>query len=77
MPGITNANLNQAMAVGAAIAYFWTKKWPAAAGFYLFAVASGLIMGESMGGVANAIITIAGGSGSIYGTNIACPLDKC
>lgn len=44
---------------------------------YLYALASGFIGGEGIGGVVNAILQLAGIGGSTYGTNIACPLDSC
>lgn len=36
-----------------------------------------MIAGEGLGGVVNAILTIAKVDGSIYGTNIACPMNAC
>jgi uncharacterized oligopeptide transporter (OPT) family protein len=43
-----------------------------------FAVAAGLIAGEGIGGVVNAIFQIAGIAGpDPYGTQIACPVNEC
>jgi uncharacterized oligopeptide transporter (OPT) family protein len=43
-----------------------------------FAVAAGLIAGEGIGGVVNAIFQIAGIAGpDPYGTQIACPVNSC
>jgi hypothetical protein len=40
---------------------------------YCFAVAAGFTAGEGLGGIVNAILTIAGISGARYGTSIGCP----
>lgn len=67
-----------AMLIGAIWAYFWAKKNPTHFDIYGYAVAAGLIAGEGIGGVINAIFQIAGIAGpSPYGTNIACPGDSC
>lgn len=63
-----------AMTMGSAVAAIWTKKRPEHFDIYGYAVAAGLIAGEGIGGVINAIFQIAGISGSVYGTNLACPL---
>ncbi|PVH77466.1 OPT superfamily oligopeptide transporter [Cadophora sp. DSE1049] len=68
---------NIAIAIGATVAYFWIKKYPASANMYIYALAAGLIAGEGIGGVVNAIFQLAGISGSTYGTNVGCPLDQC
>jgi uncharacterized oligopeptide transporter (OPT) family protein len=65
------------MAMGSVIAFFWRKKYSASADMYMYAVASGFIAGEGIGGVVNAILELAGLGGSVYGTNIACPADSC
>ena len=66
-----------AMIIGATIAHWWAKKSHASFDSYCYAVAAGLISGEGIGGVVNAIFQIAGISGDKYGTNIACPGDFC
>lgn len=40
---------------------------------YCFAIATGFIAGEGLGGIVTAILTIAGVSGATYGTTIGCP----
>lgn len=42
-----------------------------------YAVAAGLIAGEGIGGVINAIFQIAGISGEIYGSSVGCPAGMC
>ncbi|KAH0354266.1 oligopeptide transporter, partial [Aureobasidium melanogenum] len=67
-----------AMVIGAIPTYFWAKRNPKSFEIYGFAIAGGLIAGEGIGGVINAIFQIAGIAGpSPYGTNIACPGDSC
>ena len=58
------------MAVGATINHFWERRSPKTFDMYAFALAAGLIAGEGMGGVMNAILAVAGVDGSIYGTAI-------
>ncbi|KAH0562517.1 hypothetical protein GP486_002792 [Trichoglossum hirsutum] len=66
-----------AMAVGATSARIWAKRNPAGFDKYCYAVAAGLIAGEGIGGVVNAIFQIAGISGDLKGSNVACPGDSC
>ena len=67
-----------AMCIGAIPAFYWAKKNPQHFDIYGYAVAAGLIAGEGIGGVLNAIFQIAGIAGpDPYGTNIACPGDSC
>ncbi|KAG1732694.1 OPT oligopeptide transporter protein-domain-containing protein [Suillus paluster] len=40
---------------------------------YCFAIAAGFIAGEGLGGIVNAIFTIAGISGATHGTSVGCP----
>lgn len=66
------------MIIGALPCYFWAKRNPQSFDIYGFAIAAGLIAGEGIGGVINAVFQVAGISGpSPYGTNIACPADAC
>ncbi|KAK5131939.1 hypothetical protein LTR08_000451 [Meristemomyces frigidus] len=66
------------MVMGAVPSYFWAKKNPRHFDIFGYAVAAGLIAGEGIGGVINAIFEIGGISGpSPYGTNIACPANSC
>jgi len=66
-----------AMIMGAVPSYFWAKRWPKNFDVFGYAIAAGLIAGEGIGGVINAIFQVAGISGDMYGTNIACPGDAC
>ncbi|KAF2460450.1 oligopeptide transporter [Lineolata rhizophorae] len=66
-----------AMVIGAVPAYFWAKKWPVSFDIYCYAVAAGLIAGEGIGGVINAILEICQVSGTFYGSGIACPMESC
>lgn len=66
-----------AMLVGALISYYWAKKNPVSFDVYAYGIAAGGIAGEGLGGVINAIFTIAGIDGTKYGSNIACPMDSC
>jgi OPT family oligopeptide transporter len=67
-----------AMVIGALPSYYWAKKKPEHFDIYCFAVAAGLIAGEGIGGVVNAIFQVAGIAGPIpYGTQIACPANSC
>ncbi|KAF9632569.1 Oligopeptide transporter OPT superfamily [Lasiodiplodia theobromae] len=66
-----------AMIMGALPAYIWAKRNPKSFDIYGYAIAAGLIAGEGIGGVVNAIFQIAGISGDFYGSNIACPGDLC
>ncbi|KAI0630922.1 OPT oligopeptide transporter [Trametes polyzona] len=63
-----------AMLFGSLIALGWRRYWPASAVMYCYAVAAGMIAGEGLGGIANAVLQIAGVSGSVKGTAIGCPL---
>ncbi|KAI2615248.1 oligopeptide transporter [Hypoxylon sp. NC1633] len=63
--------------IGATVAWVW-KKWNLKSfDLYGYAVAAGFIAGEGLGGVIGAILQIAGVSGDIYGTSIACPAGYC
>ena len=43
---------------------------------YCYAVAAGMIAGEGLGGIANAVLQIAGVSGAVKGTAVGCPLNE-
>ncbi|KAG7095440.1 hypothetical protein E1B28_006189 [Marasmius oreades] len=67
-----------AMAVGSVINYFWQKRNPKHHDIYMFAVAAGLLAGEGLGGVFNALLAVIGVDGSKFGTVIGCPgLEFC
>jgi OPT family oligopeptide transporter len=62
-----------AMVIGSTWAYLWAKKNPRSFDLIAYAIAAGLIAGEGIGGVINAILQIAKVSGDYYGTWVACP----
>ncbi|KAK5691959.1 hypothetical protein LTR97_011130 [Elasticomyces elasticus] len=67
-----------AMLIGAVPSYFWAKRNPKHFDIYGYAIAAGLIAGEGIGGVINAIFQIAGISGpDPYGSQIGCPAQSC
>ncbi|KAF2090219.1 oligopeptide transporter [Saccharata proteae CBS 121410] len=66
-----------AMIMGSTLSHFWMKKNARSFDIYGYAIAAGLIAGEGIGGVVNAIFQIAGISGDFYGSNVACPADAC
>jgi len=61
------------MIMGSSLAVIWAKKNPVVFDLIGYPIAAGLIAGEGIGGVINAIIQVAGGAGDKYGTGIACP----
>jgi len=62
-----------AMVIGSIIAVVWAKRYPAGYDIYFFAVAAGMIAGEGMGGVGNALLEIAGVGSSVYASPAGCP----
>ncbi|KXJ92090.1 OPT oligopeptide transporter [Microdochium bolleyi] len=62
-----------AMAVGAIASAIWLKKSPKTWDCYAFSLAAGLSAGEGIGGVFNAILTVAGVGGETYGSAVGCP----
>jgi OPT family oligopeptide transporter len=66
-----------AMVMGSVTAYIWAKRNPTSFDIYGYAIAAGLIAGEGIGGVINAVIQVAGVAGDKYGTMVACPVDSC
>ena len=58
------------------IALMWRKRWPAGAAMYCYAVVAGMVAGKGLGGIANAVLQIAGVSGAFRGTSIGCPLNE-
>jgi len=62
-----------AMAVGSTANYFWLKRNPAGYDMYMFALSAGLLAGEGLGGVFQALLAIVKVDGGIYGTAIGCP----
>lgn len=58
------------MIFGATITHYWERRSPMSFEMYGFALAAGLVAGEGMGGVMNALLAVAGVDGSKYGTAI-------
>jgi uncharacterized oligopeptide transporter (OPT) family protein len=64
------------MVIGSTIACIWAKKIPKSFDMIGYAVAAGLIAGEGIGGVVNAVLQIAKKSGDYYGVDYGCPGPK-
>jgi len=62
-----------AMAVGSTVNWFWLKNNPLGYNMYMFAIAAGLLAGEGLGGVFQALLAVIGIDGGKYGTSIGCP----
>ncbi|TBU28065.1 OPT oligopeptide transporter [Dichomitus squalens] len=62
-----------AMAAGSVFNYLWALRNPSSFGMYMFAVAAGMLAGEGLGGVLQALLAVAKVDGSLYGTAIGCP----
>jgi len=66
------------MIMGSSLALIWAKKNPTRFDLIGYPIAAGLIAGEGIGGVLNAILQVVGVAGSKYGSFIACPgPDNC
>ncbi|KAK3693329.1 OPT superfamily oligopeptide transporter [Podospora appendiculata] len=63
--------------LGAIIAALWRKYAIRTWDIYGYAVAAGMIAGEGLGGVVGAALTLGNVDGTVYGTNIACPMLEC
>lgn len=63
------------MVMGSMIAAIWAKKNPTSFEMIGYPLAAGLIAGEGIGGVVNAVFEIAGISGSKYGSHVGCPVE--
>ncbi|KAF8340908.1 oligopeptide transporter [Amanita rubescens] len=70
---VPQAYYSLAMAIGSVVCYVWSKKNVASYDMYMFAVAAGLIAGEGLGGVFQALLAVTGIDGSRYGTAVGCP----
>ncbi|KAF8306035.1 oligopeptide transporter [Clavulina sp. PMI_390] len=67
-----------AMIFGATMVHLWEKRSPKSFEMYGFALAAGLVAGEGMGGVLNALLAVANVDGGHYGTAVGCPsLEYC
>ncbi|RPD54927.1 OPT oligopeptide transporter [Lentinus tigrinus ALCF2SS1-7] len=62
-----------AMAAGSVFNYVWMLRNPASFDMYMFAVAAGMLAGEGLGGVLQALLAVAKVDGSLFGTAIGCP----
>jgi len=52
-----------AMAVGSSVNYFWMLRNPIGFDMYMFAIAAGLLAGEGLGGVFQALLSVIGVDG--------------
>ncbi|RKL27256.1 hypothetical protein BFJ72_g13283 [Fusarium proliferatum] len=66
-----------AVSMGAIIAYVWNHRGPKSYAIFMIPVAAGMIAGESIGGIINAVLALAHVSGSEYGTSIGCIGGAC
>ncbi|KAF3934514.1 hypothetical protein ABW19_dt0205842 [Dactylella cylindrospora] len=66
-----------AMVIGAGVAAIWKAKAPNHWNMYGTSIASGLIAGEGIGGVLNALFEVLQISGSFYGSGFGCPEGHC
>ncbi|KAL2850654.1 OPT superfamily oligopeptide transporter [Aspergillus pseudoustus] len=67
-----------ALVIGALAARLWRRKHPHTFNLLYFAVAAGMIGGESIGGLVKAILNIANvGGPTYYGTTLGCPAGAC
>lgn len=62
-----------AMGFGSVFNYIWMKRSPASYDMYMFAIAAGLLAGEGLGGVFQALLAVAKVDGGLFGTAIGCP----
>lgn len=63
-----------AMTIGAIVTWIWQRHNPQMFEMMGYAIAAGLIAGEGIGGVVNAVLQVLGVSGDRYGTNLGCPI---
>lgn len=66
-----------AVSMGAIIAYVWNHRGPKSYAIFIIPIAAGMIGGESIGGIINAVLALARVSGSEYGTTIGCIGGAC
>lgn len=65
-----------AMFFGSTFNFFWLRRNPGSFDMYMFPVSAGLLAGEGLGGVLQALLAIVGVDGGNYGTAIGCPLNE-
>jgi uncharacterized oligopeptide transporter (OPT) family protein len=63
------------MFFGSIFAWRWIRRNPKSYDMYGFAISAGMIAGEGLGGVFQALLSIAGVSGEVYGLTVGCPLN--
>ncbi|EPS99458.1 OPT oligopeptide transporter [Fomitopsis schrenkii] len=64
-----------AMMFGSVIAFVWRRRWPNMWFLFGYAIAAGMIAGEGLGGIVNAVLQIGKVSGNLYGTAVGCPMN--
>jgi uncharacterized oligopeptide transporter (OPT) family protein len=64
-----------AMFFGSIFAWRWMTKNPRSYDMYGFAVSAGMLAGEGLGGVFQALLSVAGVLGEAYGLAVGCPLN--
>jgi uncharacterized oligopeptide transporter (OPT) family protein len=65
-----------AMAVGSTFNAIWMRRNPGSYDMYMFAVSAGMLAGEGLGGVLQALLAVVGVDGSKYGTAVGCPANE-
>jgi len=65
-----------AMGFGSVFTYMWMKKNPRTYDLYGFPISAGMLAGEGLGGVLQALLSVANVGGSTYGVSVGCPLDS-
>lgn len=63
-----------AMTMGAMVTWIWQRRSEKGFEMMGYAIAAGLIAGEGIGGVVNAVLQVIGLGGDRYGTNLGCPI---
>ena len=64
-----------AMMFGSLIAFVWRRRWPNMWFLFGYAIAAGMIAGEGLGGIVNAVLQIGKVGGNLYGTAVGCPMN--
>ncbi|KAM5354844.1 hypothetical protein ACJ41O_001490 [Fusarium nematophilum] len=66
-----------AVSMGAILAAVWKHRGPNSYVVFMAPIAAGMIAGESIGGIINAILELAGVGGSKYGSTVGCVGGVC
>ncbi|KAI9209500.1 OPT oligopeptide transporter protein-domain-containing protein [Polychytrium aggregatum] len=74
---LTSTHYSTAMVIGSIVAVVWERRAPKSWEVMGWAVASGMIAGEGIGGLFQAILQIAGVTNDRYGTQFGCPKLGC